>query len=106
MRRTLLKTRTEKEKAFLVGIDSKSSADGWSIDSSLEELSYLAKTAGAEAVGRLVQKLQRPSSTYYLGKGKLEELIKLREQSPYSVVIFNDELSPRQQRNLEEALEG
>jgi len=105
MRQTLLKTRTEKEKAFLVGIDSKSSADNWSIDSSLEELSYLAKTAGAEVVGRLAQKLGRPSPTYYLGKGKLEELIKLKEQSPYSVVIFNDELSPRQQRNLEEALE-
>jgi GTP-binding protein HflX len=104
MRRTLLKTRTEKEKAFLVGIDSKSSADNWSIDSSLEELSYLAKTAGAEVVGRLVQKLQRPSSTYYLGKGKLEELIKVRESCPYSVVIFNDELLPRQQRNLEESL--
>jgi len=105
MRQTLFKTRTEKEKAFLVGIDSKSSADSWSIDSSLEELSYLAKTAGAEVVGRLAQKLEKPSPTYYLGRGKLEELIKLKEQSPYSVVIFNDELSPRQQRNLEEALE-
>ena len=105
MRQTLLKTRTEKEKAFLVGIDSKSSADGWSIESSLAELSYLAKTAGAEVIGRLAQKLGRPSPTYYLGSGKLEELIKLKEQSPYSVVIFNDELSPRQQRNLEEALE-
>src|SRR4030043_231022 len=105
MRQTLLKTQTAKEKAFLVGIDRKTSTDNWSIDSSLEELSYLAKTAGAEVVGRLAQKLERPSPTYYLGKGKLEELIKLREQSPYSVVIFNDELSPRQQRNLEEALE-
>jgi GTP-binding protein HflX len=105
MRQTLLKTRAEIEKAFLVGIDSKAPKDSWSIDSSLEELSYLAKTAGAEVVGRLAQKLERPSPTYYLGRGKLEELIKLREQSPYSVVIFNDELSPRQQRNLEEALE-
>jgi len=105
MRQTLLKTKAEKEKACLVGVDSKASADSWSIDSSLEELSYLAKTAGAEVVGRLTQKLGRPSPTYYLGRGKLEELIKFREQSPYSVVIFNDELSPRQQRNLEEALE-
>jgi GTP-binding protein HflX len=64
----------------------------------------LAKTAGAEVLGRLVQKMQRPSSTYYLGKGKLEELIKARESCPYSVVIFNDELKPRQQRNLEESL--
>src|SRR4030043_488738 len=105
MRQTLLKTQAEKENAFLVGVDSKTSADNWSIESSLEELSYLARTAGAKVVGRLDQKLKRPSPTYYLGKGKLEELIKLKEQSPYSVVIFNDELSPRQQRNLEETLE-
>jgi GTP-binding protein HflX len=104
MSQSLLKTRIETEKAFLVGVDSKASADGWSIESSLEELSYLAKTAGAEVVGRLVQKMQRPSSTYYLGKGKLEELIKTRGHCSYSVVIFNDELKPRQQRNLEEAL--
>ncbi|MBL7062404.1 MAG: GTPase HflX, partial [Dehalococcoidia bacterium] len=105
MRQTLLKTQAEIEKAFLVGVDSKTSADSWSIDSSLEELSHLAKTAGAEVVGRLAQKLKKPSPTHYLGRGKLEELIKLREQCPYNVVIFNDELSPRQQRNLEEALE-
>ena len=88
----------------MVGVDRKASEGSWSIDSSLEELSYLAKTAGVEIVDRLAQKLERPSPTYYLGKGKLEELIKLKEQSPYSVVIFNDELSPRQQRNLEDAL--
>jgi GTP-binding protein HflX len=105
MRQTLRKTQTEIEKAFLVGIDRKTSTDNWSIESSLEELSYLARTAGAKVVGRLAQKLGRPSPTYYLGKGKLEELIKLREHLQYSVVVFNDELSPRQQRNLEEALE-
>jgi GTP-binding protein HflX len=104
MRQGLLKTRVEAEKAFLVGIDSKESANGWSIDSSLEELSYLAKTAGAEVVGKLAQKLERPSPTHYLGRGKLDELIKLKEHCPYSVVIFNDELLPRQQRNLEDAL--
>jgi GTP-binding protein HflX len=104
MRQSLLKTRVETEKAFLVGVDTKQSADGWSIDSSLEELSYLAKTAGAEVVGRLSQKLEKPSPTYYLGRGKLEELIKLREKYAYSVVVFNDELSPRQQRNLEDTL--
>src|SRR4030043_583659 len=105
MRQTLFKTQAETEKAFLVGVDSKTSADNWLIDSSIEELSYLAKTAGAEVVGRLTQKLERPSPTFYLGKGKLEELTKLREHCPYNVVVFNDELRPRQQRNLEEALE-
>jgi GTP-binding protein HflX len=104
MRQTLLKTQAETEKAFLVGVEAKAPVNNWPIGSSLEELSFLAQTAGAEVVGKLTQKLEKPSPTYYLGKGKLEELIGLKQQSPYSLAIFNDELSPRQQRNLEEAL--
>ena len=53
----------------------------------------------------MTQKLDAPSPTYYIGKGKIEELISLKEQTQYDTVIFDDELSPRQQRNLEEALE-
>ncbi len=90
-----------------MGIDAKDLSDGWSIESSLDELSYLSKSAGSRVVGRLTQKLQklsRASSTHYLGQGKLDELINLKEQYPYDTVIFNDELAPRQQRNLEEAL--
>jgi len=98
-------TQTAPEKAFLVGVEAKACADGWPIDSSLEELCYLAQTAGAEVVGRLTQRLIRPSPTYYLGRGKLEDLINLKQDYPYTMVIFNDELAPRQQRNLEEALE-
>jgi GTP-binding protein HflX len=70
----------------------------------LEELSHLAKTAGTHVVGTLTQKLDEPSPTYYIGKGKIEELINLRDQTKYDTIIFDDELSPRQQRNLEEAL--
>jgi GTP-binding protein HflX len=88
----------------LVGVVSKVSNHDWSITDSLEELSHLTKTAGANVVGTLTQKLDAPSSTYYIGKGKIEELIGLKEQTQYDTVIFNDELSPRQQRNLEEAL--
>ena len=105
MGQALHTTQTEIEKAFLVGVETKASADGWRIDSSLEELSYLAQAAGAVVVGRLTQKLGKPSATHYLGRGKLKELLNLREECPYTVVILNDELSPRQQRNLEEALE-
>ncbi len=89
----------------MVGVETRASADGWRIDSSLEELSYLAQAAGAEVVGSVTQKLGKPSATHYLGKGKLQELLNLRQECPYTVVILNDELSPRQQRNLEEALE-
>jgi GTPase len=88
----------------LVGVGSKVSNHDWSVTDSLEELSHLTKTAGANVVGTLTQKLDAPSSTYYIGKGKIEELISLREQTQYDTVIFDDELSPRQQRNLEEAL--
>lgn len=85
-------------------MDRKAEAHSWTIESSLEELSALAQAAGAGVVGKLTQKLERPSPTLYLGKGKLEELIHLKERYQYTVAIFNDELSPRQQRNLEEAL--
>ncbi len=83
---------------------SKVSNHDWSVTDSLQELSHLTKTAGANVVGMLTQKLDAPSPTYYIGKGKIGELISLKEQTQYDTVIFDDELSPRQQRNLEEAL--
>jgi len=71
----------------------------------MEELAQLAKTAGANVAGRLIQRLPIPSKTHYLGKGKLDELLSLKGSANYDVVIFDDELSPLQQRNLEEALQ-
>ncbi len=97
-------TKSKVERAFLVGIGGRISDHKWSISDSLEELSYLTKTAGANVVGTLTQKMDAPSPTYYIGKGKIEELIRLKEQAQYDTVIFDDELSPRQQRNLEDAL--
>jgi GTP-binding protein HflX len=85
-------------------VGNKTSNNDWSVTDSLQELSYLTKTAGANVVGMLTQKLDAPSPAYYIGKGKIEELISLKEQTQYDTVIFDDELSPRQQRNLEEAL--
>ena len=71
----------------------------------MEELAQLAKTAGADVVGKLIQRLPIPSKTHYLGKGKLDELLSLKSSAHYDVIIFDDELSPLQQRNLEEALQ-
>ena len=71
----------------------------------MEELAQLAKTAGANVIGRLIQRLPIPSKTHYLGKGKLDELLSLKGSANYDVIIFDDELSPLQQRNLEEALQ-
>ncbi len=77
----------------------------WPAEDSINELTQLANTAGASVVGKLIQRLPTPSRTYYLGKGKVDELISLRDSTGYDVVIFDDELSPQQQRNLEEALQ-
>jgi len=85
-------------------VGSKAANHDWSAADSLEELRYLAKAAGADIVGTLVQKLDVPSPTHYIGKGKIAELVSLKEQTYYDTVIFDDELSPRQQRNLEEVL--
>jgi len=88
-----------------VGVEAGKRRDRWSLDSSLDELNQLARTAGADVVGRLTQKLERPSSTHYIGSGKMQELIELKQELDYDTVVINDELAPRQQRNLEEALE-
>ncbi len=98
-------TRPAIERAILVGVEIKGARNTWSVEDSLEELALLAVTAGAKVVGALVQRLQRPTPAYYLGKGKLEELVALREEVGYDVVLFDDELSPIQQRNLEQALD-
>ncbi|MDW8008733.1 MAG: GTPase HflX [Chloroflexota bacterium] len=79
--------------------------DGWDAASSLEELALLADTAGARVVGRVVQRLERPDPAYYVGRGKLQEIVSLRTSLQYDLVIFDDELSPVQQRNLEKALQ-
>jgi GTP-binding protein HflX len=104
IKKKFFNTKAKTEQAFLVGVGDKTSNKNWSVTDSLEELSYLTKTAGANVVGMLTQNLDTPSPTYYIGKGKIGELISLKEQTPYDTVIFDDELSPRQQRNLEEAL--
>jgi GTPase len=72
---------------------------------SLEELAQLAESAGAEVVGKIVQQLPAPSHDYYIGKGKIDELVALKSTNDYSVIILDDELTPNQQQNLEEALE-
>lgn len=89
---------------MLVGVEVKGQHNAWAVEDSIEELSLLADTAGAKVVGSLVQRLQRPTPAYYLGRGKVEELKSLKDEIRHDVVIFDDELSPTQQKNLEEAL--
>lgn len=98
---TLL-TEEKIEKAILVGVRITSEThQGLSLDESLQELAMLAETAGIEVVGEITQNLSRPNSRTYIGKGKLDELKLFAEELDADIVIFDDELSPRHQRELE-----
>ena len=103
MPKTAIETRVRPERAILVGVETRGGRSLWPIDDSLAELGMLARTAGADVVSTLSQRLNRQTNTY-LGKGKLEELKSLRETTEADVAIFDDELTPTQQRNLEGAL--
>lgn len=76
----------------------------WSVEDSLEELGTLARTAGAEVVGTLIQRMRHPDVATYIGKGRAQELCETEKQLHIDLVIFDDELSPSQQRNLEKLL--
>jgi GTP-binding protein HflX len=89
------------ERAFLAAVDTESDEALWSAEDSIAELASLAGTAGAEVVGTMVQRLRAPDAATYLGKGRANELTQLREELGFDLVIVDDELSPSQQRNLE-----
>jgi len=78
----------------------------WSVEDSLSELGALARTAGADVVGTMIQRLRHPDVATYIGKGRAQELIDLEKQLGFDLVIFDDELSPSQQRNLEKMLDA
>ncbi len=99
--RKILETREPEERAILVGVEIRGRGNSWSLEDSLEELSQLAKTAGAEVVGVVSQKLSSPTASFLIGRGKLEEIKELKKRTGANLVIFDDELSPAQQRNLE-----
>lgn len=98
----LYETEKEIEKVILVGIDTGDNE--FDAESCLDELGDLAKTAGAEVVGRLIQKREAVNRATYLGKGKIEELKNYIEMVEATGIICDDELNPNQIRNLENAL--
>lgn len=97
-------TTPPHEKAFLVGVDLYQHKAFLALEDSLAELALLADTAGLDVAGELTQKLDRPYVKTYIGPGKVDELKMLVEETRAQVVIFDDELSPRHQRELQEAL--
>ncbi len=88
-------------RAVLVGVALQDRPAPLPVDESLDELARLAETAGLEVVGRLVQRLKRPHPKTFVGKGKLDEIKALVNETRADMVIFDDELSPRHQRELE-----
>jgi GTP-binding protein HflX len=103
-RKTPEPTVPPRERAFLVGVEVHGQPHLLTIEDSLTELALLADTAGLEVVGELTQRLSRPNPETFIGSGKVEELGALVEESLAQVVVFDDELSPRHQRELEAAL--
>ena len=91
--------KQEPEKAVLIAVDTGE----YDCELSLDELEELAKTAGAEVVGRVWQKRDKPDSALYLGSGRLEELGEFCENNEIDLVIADGELSPAQLRNIEKA---
>lgn len=103
--KALIETRnTRSERVFLVGVELKAS-DAAEVRESLAELGELAATAGAEIVGEGTQKVDSPSPATYIGKGKADEYAGFCRQNNVDTVIFDDELSPAQSRNLEKIFE-
>src|SRR5512143_1302126 len=97
-------TMAPRERAFLVGVDLYQEKTFLPLEDSLSELALLSDTSGLDVVGELTQKLDRPHVKTYIGPGKLDELKMLVEETTAQVVIFDDELSPRHQRELQLAL--
>ncbi|MFZ4776920.1 MAG: GTPase HflX [Terrimicrobiaceae bacterium] len=89
------------EKSLLVGLEHNGS-NRWDVEDSLKELRLLAATAGAQVVSTVIQRLEHPTAPYYIGKGKAEEVSKQCIEQEINSLIFDDELSPAQGRNLEE----
>lgn len=97
----------KQERALLVGLNITSTArkiDDIDINESMEELKELAKAAGAEVVGSLIQNKQTRDAAFYVGKGKVEEIKAYVDSLDATVVIFNDELSGAHIRNIEEVV--
>ncbi len=116
MDETLASTRTSndrshnlqrpRERAFLVGAELLEEPSPWQVEDSLQELGRLAETAGLEIVGVTFQRVRRPTPRFYIGPGKAQEIADRREELGYDVVIFDDELSPSQMRNLEDTIQA
>ncbi len=100
----IMDTERPQEKAILVGVDLYKDKSLLSLEDSLEELTLLADTAGVEVIGTVTQNLDSPNSKTFIGSGKVEEVKILADELGADIIIFDNELSPRHQRELESAI--
>lgn len=103
-REQILGKHQQTERAILVGVCSEN-MEFEQAKEYLDELAFLAETAGAKAVRSFIQNLDKPQNATYVGKGKLEEIKQAIEEAEANLVIFDDDLSPSQIRNLDKFLE-
>jgi GTP-binding protein HflX len=98
------KTKSNIEKAILIAVNQKQTKDEL-IEEHLTELAFLAKTAGIQTVKNFTQRLDRPDIRTFVGKGKFEEIKTFIKEQKIDVVIFDDDLTPSQLRNIEKEIE-
>ena len=96
--------KVEQEDTVLVGVINSDQSDEM-VNEYLEELAFLARTAGANPVKKYTQKVDRPNPKTFVGRGKLEDILRYIKTHDIKLVIFDDELSPSQLRNIERELE-
>lgn len=92
------------ERAILIGMEWGRNNSLWTVDDSLEELKQLADTAGATVIKKFIQKRPKPDPAFFIGRGKVQELALYAQQENIDLCIFDDELSPAQQRNIESVM--
>lgn len=102
--RPLIDVSPQPERALLVGAPRRGTPDALHAEEHLDELARLTDTAGASVVGRLTQRIAAPKPDHYLGSGKLAELTAVAEETAATLIVFDEELTPAQGKNLEQAL--
>ena len=103
MKAEAISKHTDQPSAVLIGVILKLQDDSLAFEY-LDELAFLAQTYGVETQKMFTQKLEKPDKATFIGKGKLQEVKAFVKEYKINVVIFDDELSPSQQRNLEKEL--
>ncbi len=110
MTRSTLPSQPPTERAILIGVELKRGKGEATlplrVDDSLDELALLARTAGLDVVGRTTQRIERINAATLIGSGKLKEIVASRADNPFDVLLFDEELHPNQQREIEQAFGG